>query len=125
MTAETHDTSLTGQFDRPRRLMFRCGRRSFFLSPDDVSWIEGQGNYSRVHTARASFLVREVIGAITARMEPFGFARVHRSAVVNVSRILELRRKTRYTHVIVLADGVEVPLAPDYRERLERLLLEA
>ena len=104
------------------RLLFRSDRRSFFLSPDEIEWIEGEGNYSRVHAAQATFLLRQSITALADRLAPHGFQRVHRSAIVNVARVAEVRRKTRYRSSILLISGVEVPLAPAYRCELQETL---
>ena len=105
------------------RLLFRSDRRSFFLRPEEIDWIEGEGNYSRVHSARATFLLRQSITALTSRLEPYGFRRVHRSAIVNVSLVAEVRRRTRYRFSILLSSGVEVPLSPGCRQELQDLLL--
>ena len=116
------DSSEVARAAEPRRLMFRSGRRTFFVQPDHIRWIEAEGNYCRIHTAAGAFLVRDLIGLLHARLAPLGFLRVHRCAAVNASSVLEIRRLTRHRQVAVLSDGTEVPLSPEYREDLESYL---
>jgi two-component system, LytTR family, response regulator len=104
------------------RVKFVCGPRSFFVRPADVVRIEGEGNYSRVYTPSGSFLVRESVGAAAKRLEAYGFCRVHKSTVVNVQYVREVRRTGRRAHVVVLADGTECSLAYERREALETAL---
>lgn len=103
------------------RLAFRSDRRILFLRPCDIRRVEGVGNYSRIH-AHAGFLVRESVSSLATRLAPYGFQRVHRSAVVNLAHVTELRRKSRYRFVVILTGGAEVPLATAYRRDLEHLL---
>jgi DNA-binding LytR/AlgR family response regulator len=104
------------------RLRFECGRRTLFVSAAEVIRIEAEGNYSRVSTPSAGFLVREGVASLARRLAPHGFRRVHRSAIVNLDRVTEIRRTSRYTWTVVLRDGSEVPLAPGCRDDLERAL---
>jgi two-component system, LytTR family, response regulator len=105
-----------------RRLVFRTGRRVFFVPPDGIRWIGAEGNYSRVHIDGTTFLVRELIGSLEARLTSLGFVRIHRSAIVNARAVTEIRRVTRHRLVAVLNDGTEVRLAHEYRASLERYL---
>lgn len=109
------------QLSDKRRLMFRSSRRTYFVSINDITFINAEGKYSRVHTAAAkSLLVREIIGSIESRL-PRHFFRAHRSTIVNIDRIVEIRTTQRRV-VIVLGDGTQLPLAPNKREELERIL---
>ena len=70
--------------------------------------------------APKSLLVREIIGSIETRL-PRHFFRAHRSTIVNIDRIVEIRTTQRHV-LIVLDDGTQLPLAPNRREELERIL---
>jgi two-component system LytT family response regulator len=104
-----------------RRMVFRSSRRTYFVLIRDITFINAEGKYSRVHTGAAkSLLVREIIGSIEARL-PRHFIRVHRSTIVNIDRIVEIRTTQRRV-LIVLDDGTQLPLAPSKRDELERIL---
>lgn len=102
-------------------MVFRSSRRTFFVLINDITWISAEGKYSRVHTTAAkSLLVREIIGSIEPRL-PKHFFRAHRSTIVNIDRIVEIRTTQRRV-LIVLDDGTQLPLAPNKREELELIL---
>jgi two-component system LytT family response regulator len=67
-------------------------------------------------------LVRETMNELEAKLDPAVFARVHRSAIVNLDRVRELKTESHGEVTIVLADGHTLRWSRSYRERLETLL---
>ena len=65
--------------------------RTRFVRRDDVQYAEASGDYTRVHTADDSYLVRTPMAVLEARWAPFGFVRIHRSFLVAVACVSELR----------------------------------
>jgi two-component system, LytTR family, response regulator len=105
------------------RLTFRCGRRTFLIGADELVRISGEGNYSRIHIRSGkTFLVRDSITSLEGRLENYRICRVHRSHLLRLDEIVEVRRTTRYSTTILLADGTVVPLADAYRQNLTTLL---
>jgi two-component system LytT family response regulator len=100
------------------RLAATIGTRTVFIKADDIDWIEASGNYVNVHTARHTYLLRTSMGAIEARLDPAKFARVHRSAIVRIDRVVELRSTGSRDYKISLSDGSVVPMSARYRDRL-------
>ncbi len=86
----------------------------------ELDWIEADGNYVRLHFGKESHLQREKLGSLEAQLDPGKFARVHRSAVVNLDRIRELRQAFHGDYVIVLQNGAEVALGRQHREEFLR-----
>ena len=62
-----------------------------FIQRSDVRYAEAAGDYARLHTATGSHLVRTPLAALEEQWEPAGFVRVHRSYLVNLAHIDELR----------------------------------
>src|SRR5687768_8401561 len=91
MTTLSHLSQAPGT-DHPPRIRFTCGPRTFFARAAEILFIEAEGNYSRVHTTRATFLARESIGMITSRLQPYGFTRIQKSYTANIDAIGEIRR---------------------------------
>lgn len=88
----------------------------------DVEWLEAKDNYVRVHTGAGAGLLRETLTSLHARLDPAVFLRVHRSAVVNVHRIRELRPRTNGDFQIVMTSGAVTTLSRTYsRDVLHRL----
>ena len=88
----------------------------------EILYLQAHGDYVRVVTSEARYLMRSRLGDLERRWEPYGFHRVHRGYVVNLRRVVELRPQINGTAVLVLADGSRVPIArrevADLRRRL-------
>src|SRR5688572_4890843 len=102
------------------RLLFRCGRRTFFVGSEELTCVSGEGNYSRIHLRGGkTFLVRDSITTLDRQLQAYGLRRVHRSHLVRLTEVVEVRRTSRYSMKVLLRDGTAVPLAEAYRRRLE------
>jgi two-component system LytT family response regulator len=87
----------------------------------EVDWVEANQDYVALHVGSKAWLVREAIGALELRLAPLGFVRIHRSTLLNVDRVRELRALSRGEFMVVLFDGTERKLSRNYRGALERL----
>ena len=107
---------------RPHRERFAVKRRGeiIFVKAADIDWIRAEGNYSRLRTGKGGHLIRESLQSVADALDPLTFIRVHRSAVVNVERVVKLVSDDDGTY-IVLSSGEKVPMGPSYRARLEEL----
>jgi len=90
-----------------------------FLQVSDVRYVEAQGDYARLHTAEGSHLVRVPLAALEERWAAAGFVRVHRSHLVAVSHISELRVGPGGGHAVRVGSGPSAVLLPVSR-RLSR-----
>jgi two-component system, LytTR family, response regulator len=96
-------------------------RDSFFLvAISDVDWFEAEGNYIRVHTGGRSHLVRGVLGRLDGRLDPARFVRIHRSTIVNLTRLRRVRPWFGGQHVAVMEGGAELRVSRTYRDALLR-----
>jgi two-component system, LytTR family, response regulator len=93
-----------------------------FVKAINVDWIGAEGNYARLYTREASYLIRESLQHLEETLDASTFIRVHRSAIVNVDRIGKLVPGPEGTYSIVLQNEVSIPLGPTFRPRLESLL---
>jgi two-component system LytT family response regulator len=103
------------------RMMVKSSGRITFLRVDEIDWIEAADNYVRVHAGREGHLIRETMNHLEAQLDRRKFVRIHRSAIVNVDSIAEIRSLFHGDHSIRLRTGVEIPLGRSYRDRLEAL----
>ena len=113
--------------DHPSRLLIRTGDRAFFLPTETIQWIEADGDFVILHVAGRSHRIRGTLSGLYARLEPSQFLRVHRSAIVNVSFIAEMRLKPDASCLVVLQDGTMLKLSRSFRSILDEFggLLEA
>jgi len=102
------------------RLMIRAGGRLFFVDVGEIDWIEAEGNYVRIHVGEASHLLRETISGLESQLDPDRFLRVHRSTIVSLDRVREIRPLFHGEHSVVLRDGTTLTLSRGYRDRLSR-----
>jgi two-component system LytT family response regulator len=105
-----------------QRVAVKVRGRTLIVKIESVDWIEAQGNYVRLHVGKDSFLIRESMRELAASLDPATFLRIHRSAIVNLDRIRELRANEHGDHRVVLADGTTIPLGRAYRNELEKLV---
>lgn len=105
-----------------RRLVIRTAGRVVFLKVDEVDWIEAAANYVKLHVGKESFLLREGIGHIATKLDPERFVRIHRSLIVNVSRIRELQPCDSGEYIAVLRDGKELSCSRGCRPQLQKLI---
>jgi len=103
-----------------RRILVRSGGKAFFLRPDEISWIEAQGNYVALHARAQSFLLRQTISDLEKQLDPAKFQRIERSTIVNLDTIREMHPAGRGEYEIVLDDGVTLKLSHTYRESFLR-----
>ena len=108
--------------NRPRRLCVKANGRVELVELDRVEWIESEGNYVRLHVEDRTHLVRETMNGIESRLDPSQFFRIHRSAIVNVAFIKDLRPWYTGEYIVRLQNGKELTLTRSHRESLRRLM---
>jgi two-component system, LytTR family, response regulator len=104
------------------RFVVKAAGRIFFLKAGEVDWIEAYGNYVRLHVGKSAYLLRDTIGSMEARVDAARFLRIHRSALVNVERIREMRPMFHGQCTVVLHDGTRLTLSRRYRSKLQQTL---
>jgi DNA-binding LytR/AlgR family response regulator len=92
------------------------------LSRSSVLYLQAQGDYVRIVAESGRFLVRGRIASFEESWEPFGFIRLHRSYLVNLLRVIELRPHPNGTGIAILDDGEEVPVSRRKRVELRQTL---
>jgi two-component system LytT family response regulator len=108
------------EFDK--RLAIRTNGRVVFLNLGEIHWVEAAANYVRLNTGKDSYLFRETISRISEQLNPPHFVRIHRSVIVNVTRIKELIPVNSGEYVVVLQSGKELSCSRGYRANLQQLI---
>ena len=105
------------------RLVFKSKGRIIFLPVADIRWVGAEENYVRICTDRDNHLLRETMAHFETKLDPRCFLRVHRSAIVNLQHVKEIRSGSQDGDSFVLMQGGhKVPLSRGYRARISRLL---
>ena len=105
-----------------QQLVVRIDGRHVFLNPTDIDWIEVADKELHIHSGKNTLVTREPLARLETRLVPELFVRVHRSVVVNRTRIREMQPWFRGDFVIVLVDGTRIVTGRHYRERARQLI---
>jgi two-component system LytT family response regulator len=108
--------------DYTQRIAVSTGGRIVFIAVNDIDWIEAEGNYARLHVARRIYDVRETLQALMEKLDPREFVRIHRSTIVNASRIQEVQPWFQGSHIVLLQSGEQLRMSRYQRDAVERLL---
>lgn len=104
------------------RIMIKSSGRIQFVAVDEIDWIEAAGDYVRLHTGERSHLLRETMKGLEERLDADRFVRVHRSSIVRLSFVREVRSSDSGQYDVVLKDGTRRSLSRSGRKRLEEAL---
>ena len=104
--------------ERVRHWAVKDGDRFLLLRAEEVDWIEASANYIRFHARGRDFLMRGTLSTLAHSLDPARFARIHRSAIVNLERVQEIRREWHGDYEVVLTTGQKLRLGRQYRAGL-------
>ena len=94
-----------------------------FISRSQIRYAQAQGDYARLHTATGSHLVRIPLSTLEERWGPAGFVRIHRSTLVSLAHVTEVR--TEHGRCTVLLDGAELQVSRRHTRELKDRLMRA
>jgi len=106
----------------PQTLVVRSGDRFDFVSVASVDWIEAANNYAMLHCGSGNHLFGGSLTGLEARLDPSKFLRVHRSIIVNSSRILAAYTMPGGAYELELRGGVRIRTGRQYRDKIRKLL---
>lgn len=110
------------QAQYPQILPIRDDAGTVRVDVNRIDWIDAAGDYMCVHADGRTYVLRETMKSLEAVLDPKLFQRVHRSTIVNVSRVRRLRPHTNGEYFLTLDDGQEIKLSRSYRDRVDQLL---
>lgn len=100
------------------RLVIQEAGRALLVPVDEVDWLEAAGKYVVVHAGRETHTLRGSISALEAELDPRRFVRIHRSTIVRLDRIREIRGNPGGDGEVVLRDGTTLAASRSHRHRL-------
>jgi len=113
---------MSGSSDLDAPIAVREAGRVQLVPTAQIDWIEAQDYYAQLHAGGETHLVRLSLRQLEQQLHPDRFVRIHRSAIVNVDRVKELRPIAHGEAVVVLRDGTELRLSRSHRQRLHARL---
>jgi two-component system, LytTR family, response regulator len=100
------------------QILVRVGRRDVMIPTRDVDWIEADDYCAVLHIGGERHVVRATLASLETQLDPAAFARIHRSAVINLRRVRELRRHSIGGLTVILADGTRLAVSRSRRAQL-------
>lgn len=104
------------------RFSVRTGQRIVVVSVNEIDWIEACGDYVSLHVGNRSHLLRQTMNKMETQLDPARFLRIHRSTIVQTSRIRELVALDNREFLLRLTDGKELKTSRSYSDRIEKWL---
>lgn len=105
------------------RFLLRQDGNLHAVAAREILWVEAQGNYARINLANRSYMIRDTMASLERRLDGGRFARIHRSAIVNLDAVRELQPWFGGDYIVILTNGAKVRASRTYRSRLDRWVL--
>ena len=102
-----------------KKFLVRSGQRTSIVSPQEIDWIEADGNYAILHAGGRNHLLRSTMSALETSL-PVTFLRASRFSILNLRRVKEIQ-SVGGTHFAIMSDDTKAPLTCSIREVQERL----
>ena len=81
---------------------------------DAIDYIAAEGDYVMIHAGQRSYLLKDTIVSLQARLDPKRFLRIHRSTIVQAKSIRSLQRRSLRGVALILLDGTRLAVGPSF-----------
>lgn len=92
------------------RILVPTSTGDLLLDANEIDWIEADDYYAAIYAREGRHLIRESLASLEQRLDASRFVRIHRSAIVNIDRVRELRNKGGET-CLILRNGKGIPVS--------------
>ncbi len=106
---------------RKQRIVIPGAKGELVINSDEIDWIEADDYYAAIHARNGRHLLRESLASLAKRLDPHQFVRVHRSTIVNIDRVSEVRHEGSET-LLVMHGGVQVRVSRRRKQLTRRIL---
>ena len=104
-----------------QRLSIKDAGRILRVPLEEILWIDAAGDYMCVHTSKETHVLRATMRELEGRLDARRFQRIHRSTIVNVARVKELRAHLNGEYFLILDSGQQLKLSRSYKEKVRLL----
>lgn len=115
----------TDEQAQDERIAVELGGVTRFVQRSAVRYVQAQGDYVRLFTATGSHLVRVPMATLEDRWAPAGFVRIHRSTLVNLAHVSEVRQGHGKLSLVLAPDGTELAVARRHAREVREQVLGA
>ncbi|MGE4432347.1 MAG: LytR/AlgR family response regulator transcription factor, partial [Sphingobium sp.] len=119
-TAEEEEAPSSSRYEKLINIKDRG--QIFRVDVDSIERIDAAGDYMCIYTADNSLILRETMKDLEKRLDPRHFQRVHRSTIVNLSQVRQVKPHTNGECFLVLESGAQVKVSRSYRDVVARFV---
>ena len=102
-------------------IAIKDGQRIVRVDIDEIQWVDAAGDYMCIHAGSDTHVLRATMRDLEQRLDPKRFQRVHRSTIVNLSRVKEMRPHLNGEYFLILDSGHELKLSRSYKDKISLL----
>lgn len=106
----------------PPKIVIRESGKVSFVDIAEIEYLEAAGNYVKIKSSSASYLMRETMNNIENRLDPKIFLRIHRSYIIKIDQIQELKNYFDGDYIVVLKNKSELKTGKLYRSKIREML---
>lgn len=106
---------------KPPRIAIKTKGKILFIDPAQVVAIEAQGNYVLLHRLTGADMFRGSISTVEEKLRPYGFARIHRSLLINTLFVEEIQPRATGDYVLRIKGGREFTVSRTYKRNLHSI----
>jgi two-component system LytT family response regulator len=100
------------------KLAIRDGGRTTWVKQEDIEWIDAAGDYMCVHAGGETYIMRMTMKKLEKELDPTILQRIHRSTIVNVTRVREMQAHINGEYYLTLNSGHTIKLSRSYKDKL-------
>lgn len=100
------------------KLAIKDGSTTTWVPQDEIDWIDAAGDYMCVHAGGETHIMRMTMKKLEAELDPDYLQRIHRSTIVNIHQVTEMRAHINGEYFLTLKGGNTVKLSRTYKDKL-------
>ena len=118
---KSYEVELDGTSGQPDRLAIRDGVHTVLVRFEDIDWIDAAGDYMCVHVGAVTHVMRSTMKDLVGKLPPSMFARIHRSTMVNVKKVIGLESLPRGESLLLLSNDVTLKVSRNFRKVVAKI----
>ena len=107
------------------RILIKNNDSYSFINTSEILWFEAYSDYVKIHTLAKSFLKNISLNELESKLDPKQFIRIHRSTIINIHFIKEMKPYFNGEYFIFLNNGEKLKLSRTYKDKIKLLINES
>ncbi len=107
------------------RILIKSKENYFFLDVGEITWFEAFNDYVKIHCKEKIYLKNTSLNEVEIKLNPKIFIRIHRSSIVNVNFIKELKPYFNGEYYLYLSTGEKLKLSRTYKDKIKLIIGES